>query len=310
LAPVAADTNQNRPDVTVAVNTLTVGGFLLTGATRNPGNIILHTSRYDEFGTTQRYCFFISEEDLSEDSVSGAEIAANHRKEVLVIVGHGDVARPHIEWSRFVNFFGGPIFSLSPLEPEFVSNLTILAHNRLPEGFIGEPDDLFEILVHSALEFVLGGRVVRYGQARRFEERPDGLALPNPHFVALYDAKAAREGYEVTVETIRQFESYVRAFDSAYSTWYRLNSFIVISGAFKQTDRTLDRRSRELLAKSGVPISFLTASTLGEIVGALKEQPLVRRSIDWARIFTCPIVRSKDAQNQIEAILRDKVIRN
>jgi len=309
LTSVVKGAHENRPDIAIAVNTLTTGGFLLEGATRNPGYIILHASRFDEFGTTQRYCFLISEGPLSEDSVSGAQIAATHKKETLVVVGHGEITRPHIEWSSFVNLFGGPIFSLSPLEPEFVANLSVLGYNELPEGFTGEPDDLFEILVHSALEFVLGGRVVRYGQARRFEDRPDGLAIPSPRFIALYDAKAYGDGYKVTAETIRQFGSYISNFNAAYSAWYKLNSFIVVSSTFQHGDKTLDRRSRELLAKSGVPLSFLTTSTLGKIIDILRESPLMRRSIDWARVFTCPIVNSKDVQNQIDTMLRDRLVK-
>ena len=298
-----------RPNIAVAVNTLMTGGFLLQGATRNPGYMILHASRYDEFGTTQRYCFMIAEDLLSEDFVSGAQIAATHKGETLVVVGLGEVARPHIEWERFINLFGGPIFNSSPLEPEFVDNLLLLGHNQLPENLSGKADDLFEIFVHSAFEFILGGRVVRYGQARRFEERPDGLAMPSPHFIALYDAKAYDEGYKVTIDTIRQFDSYIRNFNATYSAWYKLKSFILVSGNFKNKNTTLESRSRELLAKSGIPLSFLTAETLGKIVSLLKESPLLRRSIDWARVFTFPIVESNEVQNQIDMILRDKVIR-
>ena len=116
--------------------------------------------------------------------------------------------------------------------PEFIENLVILGHNQVPENLSGKADDLFEIYVHTALEFILGGRVVRYGQARLFEERPDGLAIPNPHFVALYDTKAYTNGYKVTENSIRQFESYINYFVSIYSDWYKLNSFINISGEF------------------------------------------------------------------------------
>lgn len=304
--------NEDRtisPDISVAINTLTTGGHLLKKAARNPGYILLHTSRYDEFGTTLKYCFLISEEHLTEEQIQGAKIAAIHEDENLVAVGHGKIEHAHIEWERFINLFGGPVISTSPLEPEFNENLEFLGHNQLPAMLSGKADDLFEIFVHSALEFILGGRVVRYGQARRFEERPDGLAIPSPHFIALYDAKAYAEGYKVTIDTIRQFDSYISNFNATYSAWYRLNSFILVSGNFPHTNTTLERRSRELLAKSGVPLSFLTTETLGKIVSLLKESPLLRRSIDWARVFTSPIVDSNEVQNQIGPILHDKVVK-
>ena len=303
------EAHENHPDIAIAINTLTTGGFLLEGATRNPGYIILHASRYDEFGTTQRYCFLIAEDLLSEDYVSGAQIAANHKGETLVAVGRGEISCSRVDWESFINLFGGPIYRLSPLEPEFVGSLLVLGRNELPDNLSGKADDLFEIFVHSALEFVLGGRVVRYGQARRFEERPDGLAIPSPRFIALYDAKAYGDGYKVSIDTIRQFSSYISNFNASYSSWYRLNSFILVSGTFPHTDKILERRSRELLAKSGIPLSFLTAGTFGKIVEIIKKYPLLRRSIDWSRIFTSPIVNSDNVQQQIDAILRDRIVK-
>lgn len=298
-----------RPNISIAINTLTTGGHILKKAARNPGYVLIHTLLSDVFGTTLRYCFLISEDCLTEEQIQGATIASIRDHENLVLVGHGKTEHPHIEWERFINLFGGPVISSSPLEPEFCKNLEILGHNALPPMLSGKADDLFEIYVHAALEFILGGRVVRYGQARRFEELPDGLAIPSPRFIALYDAKAYGNGYEVTTSSIRQFNSYIDNFNATYSAWYKLNSFIVVSGNFPHNSKTLERRSHDLLAKSGIPLSFLTAEILGKIVNRLKETPLLRRSIDWAQIFTSPIVDSDEVQYQIDTILRDEVVR-
>lgn len=298
-----------RPDISVAINTLTAGGHLLGNTARNPGYLLLHTSRYDEFGQTLKYCFLISENRLTEEQIQGANIAASHAGENLVVIGHGDVEYPHIEWESFINLFGGPVITTSPLEAEFSKNLDLLGHNQLPSTLSGKADDLFELFVHAALEFILGGRVVRYGQARLFEERPDGLAIPDPDFVALYDAKAYSDGYEVSINTIRQFHSYINFFNSTYSAWYKLKSFILVSGHFPHNKATLERRSHELLAKSGIPLSFLNTTTLSEIVSLLKDFPLLRRSVDWARVLTAPIVDSNEVKKQVAAILRDEVVK-
>lgn len=303
------EARSSKPDIAVAIDTLTSAGFLLEGATRNPGYILFHSSRHDEFGSTQRYCFLVAEALLSEEAIAGAQIAANHNGETLVAIGNGDVTQIHIEWERFLNLFGGPILSFTPLDPEFLDDLSLLGHNQLPKHLSGRADDLFEIFVHSALEFVLGGRVVRYGQARRFEACPDGLAIPGSHFIALYDAKAYADGYEVTADTIRQFDSYIRQFNARYSAWYKLNSFVLVSGEFQHRDATLESRSRELLAKSGVPLAFLTTRTLGEIVTLLRKSPLLRRSIDWVHVFTFPLVDSNEVRRQIDAIAHDRLIK-
>src|SRR4030042_6022150 len=87
-------TNEDRikhPDIAIAINTLTSGGHLLGKAARNPGYILIHTSRYDEFGKTLKYCFLISEDRLTEEQIQGAEIAAIHESENLVLVGRGKI---------------------------------------------------------------------------------------------------------------------------------------------------------------------------------------------------------------------------
>ena len=82
-----------------------------------------------------------------------------------------------IEWDRFLNLFGGPIFGLSPLESDFGTQLNQLGQNKLPLGLEGKADDLFELYVRNAFEFIFGCKVIRYGQDRRFETRPDGIIL-------------------------------------------------------------------------------------------------------------------------------------
>jgi hypothetical protein len=291
-----------------AVRTLTTGGFILKGADRKPGYNLLYFSRFDEFGVVQDYCFALADNKLSEDQVKGASIAANHHHAHLVIIGNSNV-HPGVEWDRFVNLFGGPVLNTGPLEPGFAEQLVELGHNSLPNGLQGKPDDLFELYVHAALEFILGGRVLRYGQARLYEALPDGWAIPNPHFSALYDAKAYEDGYEVTADSMRQFKSYIELFNRRYSSYYRLNAFVVISGEFQNKDSTLDKRSRELLADTGVPISFLDANSLADILKLLAKYPLVRRSINWARIFSDVIVQSQMVMKELKVIQKDGIIR-
>ena len=304
----ALNVTDNCPDLTIAVRTLAAGGFILESAERNPGYILFHMSRTDEFGASHHYCFAVAETRFGHGHVATAQIAADHRHAQLVLIGPNESSLPTIEWNRFINLFGGPVFSASPLEPDFAEHLMTLGHNQLSEGLQGRADDLFEAYVRVALEFVLGMRVIRYGQDRRFEARPDGIVLPYRNFAALYDAKAYREGYQVTAETIRQFKSYVDDFCRRYQSYLRLNAFVVISGAFPHGSETLARRSRELLAECGVPLVFLTAASLAEIVALLARHPKARRSIHWSRIFVEPVISLQHVRAELEAVLRDDVI--
>jgi hypothetical protein len=298
-----------KPDLPLVVRTLLSGGFLLDRVERTPSYSLLVARRLDEFGVAHRYCFAVFEDDFSPSQVDTVRIEAKHYGAEPVLVGEGIAEVPSLEWNRFMSLFGGPILSLKPFEPQFREHLHELGHNRLPEGLEGKADDLFEVYVREALEFVLGERVVRYGQERHFETRPDGLVLPSQDFYALYDAKAYGKGYEVTQNSLRQFGSYVRDFSKRYSTYLkRLNSFLVVSGRFVQGDEALDQRSKEFIAAHGVPLSFLTSDKLGEMIEILSETPVVRRAIDWSRVFSDPVAQASRVRSEVGMVLRDKTV--
>jgi hypothetical protein len=301
----------SSPRLSTAVRTLLVGGFSLESVIRNPGYAVLLMSRQDEFGGVQSYAFAISEErPMSDTEIETAFITAEYHRSQLVVVGTSCEDAPSMDWGRFVNLFGGPVYSSSPLENSFGVQLVDLGHKRVPSGLVGRADDLFEAYVHSALEFVLAGRVIRYGQERRFETRPDGIVLPHDRFRALYDAKAYTDGYPVEADSVRQFRSYVDDFTARYQSYLqRLNAFLVISGKFVQGEQALRERHQEFIAATGVPLSFLTASTLAEIIVLATQYPAARRSVDWARVFAAPIVSLERVRAEFSAIGRDGIIR-
>lgn len=300
------------PNLSVAVRTLTLGGFFLDsgeGAQRNPGYTLLHMNRDDEFGVEHKYSFAIFDQKPTPAQVNAANIAATYKHSNLVVISSVSSDEVEsIEWDRFINIFGGPVLSSSVLEPEFKSYLATLGRNTLPELLTGKPDDLFEIFVRNALEFMFDCRVVRYGQNRRFEARPDGVVIQGKGFTALYDAKAYAEGYKVTIDSIRQFKSYVEEFKRRYNQYFEMNTFIVISGFFPHEHKTLEERSRAMLAEARVPLSFLSADTLGEIIELLSNSPLTRRSIDWRKVFANPVITKSLIEKELETLKKDKII--
>lgn len=298
-----------NPDLSVAVHILVAGGFILEDVIRNPGYALLLAYRYDEFGASHRYCFALAESTLVLTQVKAAKIAAQKHKAALVMIGQTDAEVLTIEWQRFINLFGGPILNAAPFDPTFVEELIKLGHNQLPEGLKGEPNDLFEKYVQVALEFIFGGRVVRYGQNRRFEARADGIILPALNFAALYDAKAYSEGYVINSESIRQFKSYVEDFNRRYQAYLPyLSSFMVVSGDFSQTEQQIAERSRDLYSQCHVTLSCVTAQSLAEIIKIISGNLKFRRSILWERIFVDPLVQTAKVINQVEAIKKDQII--
>jgi hypothetical protein len=146
------------------------------------------------------------------------------------------------------------------------------------------------------------------GKIGDLRSAPTVLFYPYRNFAALYDAKAAQDGYEVTAEAVRQFKSYGDDFSRRYQSYLRLNAFVVISGTFKHGSDTLARRSRELLAECGVPLTFLTASSLADVIALLAQHPKARRSIYWPKVFVEPVVDSQPVRTELEAVLRDDII--
>lgn len=304
-------TLNTSPNLEVTLRTLTLGGFLLEGARRNPGYALIDMDRYDEFGARHKYCFALFEHDPGDGEIQAAEIAANHKGATLVIISPDiNTSHPSIDWERFINLFGGPVFSLSPLEAEFAMHISQLGRNQLPSGVSGKADDLFEKYVRNALEFIFGSRVIPYGQVRRFEPRPDGIVWQNERFTALYDAKAYSGGYEVTADTIRQFSSYVSDFRKRYNQFFTLNAFIVISWDFPHQKPTLESRSRELQAAAGVPLIFLKSDMIIELIKVLAKSPSLRRSINWRKVFTNPVIELNQVEDEIHLIQKDRIIPN
>jgi hypothetical protein len=152
--------------------------------------------------------------------------------------------------------------------------------------------------------------VIRYGQDRRFEARPDGIVLPHAGFYALYDAKAYHDGYKVTAGGIRQFQSYVDDFTRRYDSYLpRLNAFLVISGHFPHRDTTLLRRSQEFIAQCGVPLCFLTTGALAQMVEDAARYPSARRAIDWRRVFADPVGSPQRLVEELGVVSKDLVVR-
>jgi len=214
-----------------------------------------------------------------------------------------------VSWDQFVNLCGGPVRSWLPFDLQFPGWLEKLGKNETIPELDGKPDDLFEELVQLAFQFILGDRVVRYGQARAFERVPDGLAFAGSDLVILYDSKAYANGYEVTAESIRQFSSYVDEFNGKYASRIgRVFAFVVTSGSFVNGRRSMSNKSNDLYARCQTGLVFLNAEELGKCVALLKEQPRLRNVLNWRQLLSRPELKASDLESAAHAILADGVI--
>ncbi len=276
-APIAHE--RDRLAIGVLEYALLSVGFRISSTQHKPSYLALSTTRRDEFGVENRYLFacFAPDRTVSDEDVSALKKVADYENSALVVIGALATARADIAsmtTDEFLGRLGGPVSALLPLDPEYPERLGVLGHNSLPAGMAGKPDTLFEEYVHAGLQFILQDRVVRYGQERLFEAVSDGLVAGNRSPLMLYDAKAARDGYEVSADAIRQFGDYVRAFHSRYENLVgRLYGFLLVSGHF-ETEGRLEDRSSELYAACNVPLRYLVADEMAKIVELLAERHL------------------------------------
>jgi hypothetical protein len=294
------------------VNTLIGSGFQLVNVTSKPSYLLFRVYRTDEFGIRQRYVFAYSgDSTLKAPAIAGLRKVAANDTAPLVIIGTAEKSDPTIPiltLDQFVGQMGGTVPTFLPLEPDYPAQLTELAFNKKPSGLIGKADDLFEAYVHAGLQFLLQRKVIRYGQDRLFETVPDGLVLSRNSVQLLYDCKAYKKGYPLSRDAIRQFADYVRSFHQRYESYIgRLHAFLVISGKF-QSDATLDTRSQELYSECQVPLVFMSAATLGDIVTLFANAPRYRSTIDWKVVFSATTIEVRTLKAQLSARKKDKVI--
>ncbi len=298
--------------VPTMVRTLIGNRFILDGVTTKPHYVLFTCHRYDEFGLPMPYVFALcGETPLGRTSAQAVARTAKARGAQAVAISDASCdPLASLSWPAFLARCGGPIRSWLPLEPTYPTHLHDLGHNRAVVGVDGKTDDLFEEYVHVGLQFFLGDRVIRYGQERRGEALPDGIAFAQGSIILPYDAKAYKGGYDVTHDSIRQFGSYVRDFDSKYQHYLgRAYAFLLVSGHFENGERGLANQSRALRVECGVDLVYMTAADLGAATTLLAQQPALRPAINWRDVFSHTLVTLQVIQDAVDAARRDGVVR-
>lgn len=303
--------NNPRERVVTLTTTLFAQGFLLESTRRVADALLMTYTREDEFGVKIPYLVALAENRLEEPALEAIRLVADREAAHLVIIGETSSASevPVLSFDQFLARFGGGIRSLLPLEETFSEQLNQLGHNQVPPGLRGTADELFEVYVEAGLQFLLGRRIVRYGQERRGESVPDGVAVRQGGYI-LYDAKAAKDGYEVTAAAIRQFSKYVNDFHNRYLQLFgRAYVFLVVSGSFANDSNSLIARSQELYAQTGgVSLVFLDAGTLGDVVAYFSQHLQLREATDWNLVFANPIIKASTIKGIAEAAGRDGLL--
>lgn len=293
------------------VRTLAGSGFAIDSCQSRNTYLFARVSRTEQLGIRIRYLVALAEGRFGDADVAVLQKDAEHHQAALILVGEVNTPPEGVSVLSVDQFFdrlGGQILSILPFEPEFRARLAVLGHNAVPDDLKGRADDLFEQYVHAGLQYLFSGRVIRYGQDRRFEAVPDGVVISGDGPMILYDAKASKDGYDTSSAAIRQFSDYVLEYRARWErTFGELTGFLVISGSFADGREGLADRCSQHYAKCRVPLAFLDTANLGEIVGLLTSRPLFRRALDWNYLFTRVGINAAEVEAQLLARERDAV---
>ena len=292
------------------IATLLTNGFHIHKIDRlSPENIIINARKYDRLGAEVRYSIMFSN-DKHETAIieSLNRVSKSYDSHPIYVNDYytlKDVSS-HSQKS-FFDFFGGIINTGLTLIPDLPTILNELGHNRLPTLLSGDPEDLHELYVAECLQFILESPTRRYGQERSFESLPDGIVL-GKGFMILVDSKAYSNGFSFRADDIKRFTSYVDDFNNRYAQLFgRVFTFLVVSGSFTDSQKSIQGRSEELYRNCGCKISCLISKVLADIVQLLQQKPQIRTSINWKNIFINQQIEMKHVNQEIRRIQKDNI---
>jgi hypothetical protein len=191
-----------------------------------------------------------------------------------------------VSWTEFVNVLGGAVPSWRALSSQYPAALMTAAKNKSPQGMSGEAWAIFEDLVGDGLEFCFGRKVGRFGGRRRGLRVSDMIAqLPDSSLVVV-DAKAYEAGMNVTWPALRALVEYVEQQKQYQQGRNEVVAALIVSSTFQQNSSALAKAVSNFLGETRVPLCFIAAKTLADIVSAVTKMPDFRNSISWKLLFT------------------------
>ncbi|MBA2272211.1 MAG: hypothetical protein H0W20_16700 [Chthoniobacterales bacterium] len=239
---------------------------------------------------------------------------AKRNKSAAILVSDAADATPFpsisgLKVAEFYDLLGGEVRTDRVLDRRLKEIMNDLGHNCLPNGFTGAPDTLLEEYSKECLQFLLECPVRRYGQERRFERLPDGLALGRNKFNIYFDAKAYEREFHPSADDIRRFASYVDDFNRRYSNYVgRISLFLVISGSFSKDGNAVREKINDMYAECSTPMAFIKSSDLAEAVTVFRKAPVQRSGINWRKVLAPQLFKLTRLKDEVKRIQKDAII--
>ena len=293
------------------IKTLIANGFHLNTIRRiSAGKAILNVHKFDLFETKINYSLLYSPKPppLSVVSTFLSQAKRNHSNPI----GIGSINQPSLKSFPIKTFFkmlGGEVNSSLVVNRNIESILNTLGRNKLPLRMEGKPDDLLEEHVTQCLQYLLNHPARRYGQDRRFESLPDGIAIGPNDIVLQFDTKAYSQGFSFELDDIKRFASYINDYHQKYESYLgRMFSFLVVTSVFNQSMKTLEGKSNALYEMCQIKLCCLEARELARMVKCFIGKNQFKSSVNWKKVFselkpTCNALKKQVRQLEFDKIL-------
>lgn len=302
-------TEIEKPQTQIAIRTLLAAGFTIEGSHRQPRHIEISCHRVDVLGTHIPYLIALSDvETLDSIEIEEFRRAAGTVGRLSLVVSEFS-SEDAIAWADFLEALGGAVPNWVALGPSFGEELITASRNKLPSGYSGEAWLVFEDLIAAGLEYSFGRRVRRLGGRKRGKPVSDMQAQIPEEAVLVVDAKASKDDFDATWPNLRALVEYVKRQIARQRGQLIVYGAIVVAQGFSQDDKRLDELSKQFLSETGVPVSFLDATLLMQIVLKLKERPDLRNAIRWKSILTGGRIHFEPFERECESAASERIKR-
>lgn len=287
------------PNTPLAARTLLLAGYAIENSRRQPTHIEILCHKTSSLASDVRYLVAITEADsFTEPTVQELRRIAGREGRSLVLVG-AIATEVQLGWVDFLDALGGAVPSWRALAPDYEKDLLTTANNKLPVGLTGEAWRLFEDLVGDGLELVFGKKVRRMGARKRGQRVSDMITQIPDSAVLVVDAKATAGKFSASISELRPLIEYTRMQRLRQRGHNEVFAAVLVAPAFEQNAEGLLGVSKQFVAETAVPVAFLQAELLRQMVKSLSHRPDLRVAVHWRALFSGGLVEAGDFQSEL-----------
>jgi len=293
--------------VEIASRTIRAAGYEVFEFQRTFNRAEFRCAISTRLGATVRFLFvFTSEIEFQPEELIDFRHVADTQGLALIVISIAG-AEDQVSWPDFLRAMGGAVPSWRALQPNYRDALLTASRNKLPTGESGEAWALFEDLIADGLEFALGRKVRSFGGRRRGQKVSDMIAQLPEFDLLVVDGKATEKEFDAGWPQLRAIAEYVEKQKVRQNGLNRILAAVIFSSAFQQDIQGLRSASDEFLATVGVPLCFMTASTLAFMVESFRDNPHLRNAIRWKAVFVGGLIEDARLSRLIEEAKQERV---